>query len=1219
MSRRRRRRLHQRAGLILERRHAENLARVVPRLVHHWAAADVGERAVPYGLLHVRQLLAGSCWEDVLRLVRLTLEFLEEDGPGTGEHLVRGRVPQLLEELDLKGIEGELRLAAASALRATGQVDGALREAEKALRADDRAGLPAAAAQAAFFLAETCFLHRRIESCQSFLEAGLLRAREAPRSGALRCLLELQATTANLRGDYTRASESLAELESLEAAERPRPAVPVAGGELRVGLVNSFSVPEPALAISLADAEALGNVFEALLAVDREGRLSPQLCRSFEASPDGRLFLFSFDGGRRFADGRPVDAANVKKALEASARRGRWRLQAVLGSIAGAEAVMAGTAEEISGLRVLSPLSLEIELGQEMAFFPSLLTDLRCAIALPSEDPAGGLVGTGPFVIESWTRHEAALRRNELASPPALLDRVSFRVLPNSSHGIEAFAEDRLDLAIELRPNDLEAMARDARLRAAIEEVDQHATCYLLLSPHGPRCRDPRLRRVVAGVIDVRLLLWRTVARYVAPAFGLLPPEVLGHDPGREARPMTRLEAIEALEELRPLPIKLRAITFHRFADQFRPLIAAMIAEWSLLGIEVDLEEVSHENFFAAMNEPQDIDLVFVRWAPDHLDADAYVYDAFHSRAGLFGRLLQSPELDELAEKARGERHVAARDLLYRRFDEAMLRQDLILPLCREVALRLISPAVSGLGRNFACGALALGGAWLDREKRQLAPPALPKGCLEVPLQTSFNYLDPAAAYLVEAGEVVSNVFETLTTIGPSGAPVPRLAEEMWALEGGRRFRFRLRDVRFHDGRKLSTRDVHYSLLRALRSAPVDFMLLDLPILGAARVRARESDELPGFHALSDRELEFVLEEPLPFFPALLSHPLTAIVPDGCTRFDVSWRDGCAGTGPFRAIACEAGRRIELAANPNYWQSGKPRVEKLVFHLSSQAATLADDLKTGVFHLGYGLSPSELAAFARDSHFAGGLVAQPALNTQFAVFDPRRGRLAELEKRRQVAAVLRRARLELAPLLGPAGVVAETFLPPALLGVDAARRDESIGRSRGRPLAGLELVVALHSRWTGPYALMWNHLSRALERAGAHLDVAFPGTGEMLQAVSTGAADLALMAWSAPYPDADGFATVFEPKNGLLGKMVVDRRVDALRARARTENDPAERQRLYLELEERLVSGGLLVPLFHEQACWLARPGVRGLRLRFGWPRVAFEDIVLDQESSRLV
>jgi len=1209
LSRRRRRRLNQRAALILERRHGENLARFFPRLVHHWAAADVGARVVPYGLLHVRQLLALSCFDDVLRIVRLTLEFLEDDDAGgQPDAQALGRAPLLVAALDLSGAEGELRLAAATALRATGQVDQALREAEKALRSNDHEALPEAAARSALFLAETCFLHRRIEPCQSWVEAGLRRAQGDRKSPALRLLLELQATIANLRGDYTQASESLAELESLQAVEKPRPAPPLIGGELRVGLVNGFSVADPAQALSLGDAEVLGNVFEPLLAVDQEGRLSPRLCKAFEASPDGRIFVFFFDPARIFSDGRPADAANVKLALEGSAKRARPRCPAIFGLMVGADEFLAGDAAEIRGLRVASRLVLEIELVQEMAFFPSLLTDLRSALALPGEQ---GLVGSGPFRVESWSASEVGLRRSEKAMAPALLERVHYQVMASSDKAIEAFEAGQVDVALEIRGSDLDDRQRDPQLRALVDEVDQHAVCYLLLSPQGPRTRDPRLRRVLAGVVDVRQLLWRTVARYVAPAFGLLPPEVLGHDGGREGRQITRLEAIEALEEQRPLPIKLRAVTFHRFADQFRSLIAALLAEWSLLGIEVDLEELSPEGFFSAVNDPRTLDLVFVRWAPDHLDADAYVYEAFHSRAGAFGRLIESPELDELAQRARSERHVAARDVLYRRVDETLLSQDWILPFCRELSLRLVAPSVVGLGRNFACGALALGGTFIDRKRQPSSRFSLPKGSLEVPLMGTFNHLDPSATYMVDTAEVVSNIFETLTTIGSSGAPVPRLAEEMWALDGGRRFRFRLRDVRFHDGRKLTTRDVHYSLLRAIRSAPVDFATLDLPILGSARVRARESDELAGFHAISDRELEFVLEKPLPFFPALLSHPLTAIVPEGSRRFDVSWRDGCAGTGPFRVVSCEGGRRIELAAHPGYWQPGKPRLARLVFHLASDSARLAENLRGGVFSLASGFAPGELSAFARDSSFAGGLVSQPALNSHFAVLDPRRGPLADLEKRRLVAQVLRKARRDLIPILGPAGVVAETFLPPSLLGVDSVRQDESFSRLRGRPLAGMELVVAQHSRVLGTYAVVWSVIARALERAGAKLQLSFPGTGELLQALSSGGADLIFPFWSSPYPDPDGFATVFEPKRGLLGKAVADPRIDALRSRARSEAEPAERRQLYLELEEALATGAFLVPIFHEQASWLARPEVQGLRLRFGWPRVAWEELSL--------
>ena len=61
-------------------------------------------------------------------------------------------------------------------------------------------------------------------------------------------------------------------------------------------------------------------------------------------------------------------------------------------------------------------------------------------------------------------------------------------------------------------------------------------------------------------------------------------------------------------------------------------------------------------------------------------------------------------------------------------------------------------------------------------------------------------------------------VFDTLTRTGEEAQILPWLAESFEAEDGGRRFRFRLRDgVRFHDGRPLTARDVRYSFERVLR------------------------------------------------------------------------------------------------------------------------------------------------------------------------------------------------------------------------------------------------------------------------------------------------------------------------------------------------------------------------------------------------------------------
>jgi ABC-type transport system substrate-binding protein len=1217
--RRRRRRLHQKVALGLERRFSDRLIRVYPQLIHHWAEADDAERTVAYSVLHVRQLAAGSAWIDVARAVRLALEFLEEEVAESAELPTRAEPVADLATVSPAKAEGELRFFLARALRATTAFDLALREGERALRACERVAALAEAAEVCAFLAETCWQLRRIEQSQRWLAAGLERGRQAGAASVLRQLLELQATIANLRGDYATAAEALGELHRTPGLDRGTLGglpVPRRGGVVRVGLRHPLGGKDPAATVTMADGEVLANVFESLFDVDVDGRLLPWLCRSFSVAADGAVYEVEIDGDGVFSDGTPLDAATVARSLEDAARRAPRRLETLVAPIRGGRELLDGRVSTLAGLRVIDPLRLRIELDAPISFFPALLSDLRAAIVLERE---GVLHGTGPFRLAAWSSAGARLERNtrrpEATAP--WLDGVEFKVHAESAHVADGLSRGELEVGLELRANDLESLRRLPELRGGVQELQQHAIGVLLLGPRGRLTREPRLRRLLAGLIDVRDLLWRTIARFVTPAFGLLPSEVLGHHPTREPRRLSRLEAIETLEELGLKHLRLRALTHGRFVELFRPLMQAMLGEWALLGIDVDVEEVGSEELFRRVQRPtaaleDEIDLVFTRFAPDYLDADAFTYDQFHRTAGFFGPFLGSEELDRLCEQGRHEQDVAARDALYRRIEDILLERDLLLPLCRDVGFRVVVPSLHGVGQRTAAVATSFERAFLGAAGRERGAPAPPSGVLEVPITTSFPSVDPAISYLLDAADVLSNVFETLTQVGDKGGIEPLLAESIEVLDGGGRYRFRLRAVRFHDGRRLTTRDVRYSLARTLRYRPVEFSLFTLPLVGGADFAARRSDELPGFVALNEREFELAIDPPLPYFLAMLSHPSTAILPEGATRFDVSWREGCAGTGPFRVVACEAGRRVELAAHTGYWRAGMPRLERLVFQMATDPAGRAAGLREGRFGLASGLLPADVDAFARDAGFVAGLRRHPSFVAGLAAFNARIGPLALDERRQAVYRCLEEAADEAVAAVGALALRAHTLIPPGIPGAPSAPLREAPPTGKV-DLRGLELRVAVHDAFAGHYRGVRERLQRAVQRAGGTWKEVAGNSAETVAVLRSGGADLALLLWGGPYPDPEAFATLTDEREGLLGPWIADQELADLRQRARLEPDAASRRVWYQTFEWTLARRALLLPLLHEQTCWIGAPGLVGLRPRFCWPRVAYAELGLER------
>jgi peptide/nickel transport system substrate-binding protein len=199
----------------------------------------------------------------------------------------------------------------------------------------------------------------------------------------------------------------------------------------------------------------------------------------------------------------------------------------------------------------------------------------------------------------------------------------------------------------------------------------------------------------------------------------------------------------------------------------------------------------------------------------------------------------------------------------------------------------------SGAWRGSLLAALAAASACAGEEG-----PALRLG-LRDPLAS----LDPHTVDDRPTFQLLANVYEPLAVNDAGGALVPALATA-WSNPDERTWRFELRQgVRFQDGRRLSARDVRYTLERAL-THPRSWMREDLS--GVTSVRDA-----------GDHTVEVATQGPSPLLLQSLTRIL--VVPEGWAEVGA----GANGTGPYRIESWQP-ERTSLRANPQHWR-GRPR------------------------------------------------------------------------------------------------------------------------------------------------------------------------------------------------------------------------------------------------------------------------------------------------------
>ena len=372
---------------------------------------------------------------------------------------------------------------------------------------------------------------------------------------------------------------------------------------------------------------------------------------------------------------------------------------------------------------------------------------------------------------------------------------------------------------------------------------------------------------------------------------------------------------------------------------------------------------------------------------------------------------------------------------------------------------------------------------------------------------------------------------------------------------------------------------------------------------------AKPAGILKSIAKIDDYTVKFTFYDyPAPLLAQLATPMLSISSPTAIKKWGKDYMYHPVGTGPYVFKEWIPDDKITLEANPDYWGE-VPSIETLVYRVIVEPTARLLELQAGTVDFAYNLNIDDIPTAEADPN----LVTYPlppltigyvATNQTWTDADGNQP-FSDVRVRQAVAHAINKEAIVEALYPGT-GIVAKSFMPPALWGYNDSFADYNYSPSRAKELlaeAGYpdgfkaDLWVMPVSRGYYPDPPKVGEAIQAdLAAVGIDAEIVTYDWGTYLdKTTNLGEHAMCMLGWMPDFPDPDNFLyTFFSGATREFNDGPPDDYLFSILRRARSETDPVLREQLYFEANA--VVHGVVpgVPMVHNGAVFASQQDLTG-------------------------
>jgi len=498
-----------------------------------------------------------------------------------------------------------------------------------------------------------------------------------------------------------------------------------------------------------------------------------------------------------------------------------------------------------------------------------------------------------------------------------------------------------------------------------------------------------------------------------------------------------------------------------------------------------------------------------------------------------------------------------------------------------------------------------------------------PNGAITLNMSNEPDTIDPQKASFVGEISEASFVFEGLMTFDTkTSKPVPAAAAAAPKLSAdGLKYTYTLKDgLKYSDGAALTAKNFEYSFLRGCDpTAAGDYAFVFYIIVGCEAYNTMDTKKATpaelaaarakvGVKATSDKDIEFTLTDPAPYFV-----PITAlwqgwpVRESDVTKGGDKWTEPATyiGNGPFKLTEWKHNEKMVYERNDNYRKKIQIKtVTKVMINESAVAFAAYRNNELDIT----GVAPTDLRTVEADADLKAQVVDQPGSCTFYYGFNVRRPPFDDVNIRLAFAKSFDRTAYVRDIRQGIGTPANAGFIPPGFPGYDATDTEQKTDIAAAKALldkaspaskAGLTgLKFTFGSSAAGKTAAEWaqNQWKTSLG-VTVELDPVQSTAYTALFKKGSDSPQLFSLGWCADFPDQQNWHSTVFATNGIASARTgySSKAFDDLTKAADKEADAAKRDSLYLQAGKLLSKDASSAWLYYTQGKYLVKPWLKGI------------------------